>query len=254
VSRRNPLPTPTLFELLPALDTPYSATRVPARLPQPVPELRTPWPNSPFGSGTGAPPPRRSTRKIWPVVFIGIVALLLLLLVLVKTSSPRNTSITTPSHPATTGTGHVRAPTPAPASAAPSFPGLHQVIRDGGLAFTVNDVQCGVTSIGMEPLVQTAPAGTQWCLVSITVSNESSGLQAFFSTYQNAIDDAGRKLQADTSAFFSMPNEGEAEDAQINPGASITVTVPFSLPTSDSIKRVELSQSGTGSGAVVSVP
>ncbi len=88
----------------------------------------------------------------------------------------------------------------------------------------------------------------------MTVSNDSRGLQDFFSTYQTASDAAGRTFQADTSAFFSMPDQGEAEDAQINPGALITVTVPFSLPTSDSIKRVELSQSASGSGVIVSVP
>jgi hypothetical protein len=186
---------------------------------------------------------------------IGVGAALLLTVVLAATSNLkiRTNSATTDSL-TTAKAGHVPSPTAAPVTtAAPSLPGLNQVVRDGGLGFIVNGVQCGVTTLGTDPLMQRAVAGSQWCLVTMTVSNDSSGLQDFFSTYQTAIDRAGHRIEADTSAFFLMPNESQVEDAQLNPGASITATVPFSLATSDSIKRIDVSESASGNGVMVSV-
>lgn len=299
MSRRNPPPTPTLFDLLPALETcdplpvpetcepvpapetceplpalesiellpaqrtAYSLARVHRRSPQPVPELQPPTPlpsaRPAPGDQRSSPVRGRSTRKRWTRATVGVVALLLLTLILATTSDLTSTNSATPGGPvATSRTAPVRAtpvaPVSAPVSAAPaSLPGLHQVVRDGDLAFVVNSVQCGVTAVGTEPLVQTADSGSQWCLAAMTVSNAGGAQQAFFATYQTAIDGAGRRYPADTSAFFSMPNDGQLEDAQISPGASITVMVPFSLPTADSMQRVELSTAASGHGVVVNV-
>jgi hypothetical protein len=87
----------------------------------------------------------------------------------------------------------------------------------------------------------------------MTVTNNRGGPQSFLATNQTALDRTGRTIDADTSALISMPNASQVEDAQLSPGTSITATVPFNVPASDTIKRVELHDTDSSGGVTVNL-
>lgn len=160
----------------------------------------------------------------------------------VATTAPAATTrplVTTTTIPQTTTT------------APPSGPGFNQVAKDGSFAFTVTGMQCGVTTVGDSGFTKDAPAGSQWCLVTMNVANDKSSGQTFFATNQKAVDAQGRQLDADSEALIYMANGSASEIAQINPGISVTATVPFQLSSSDSIKSFELHDSAFSGGVTV---
>lgn len=118
-------------------------------------------------------------------------------------------------------------------------------------AFTVTKVQCGVTHIGTSTFGTTAPSGSQWCLVSMTVANDKTKSQGFSASNQYAIDASGKKLSADTQAIIGITGDTQAEFTTINPGVHITVVVPFQLASSDSIAKFELHDSAFSNGVTV---
>lgn len=138
-----------------------------------------------------------------------------------------------------------------PTTTAPSAPHIGQVAKDGDFAFTVTKVQCGVTQLGTTTFGTTAPSGSQWCLVSMTVANDKSQSQTFSSSNQYAIDSSGKKLSADTKAIFSLKHDTQAEFTTVNPGVHITVVVPFELASSDTIAKFELHDSAFSGGVTV---
>ena len=132
--------------------------------------------------------------------------------------------------------------------------GLNQVVKDGSFAFTVTRVQCGVTSVGDPATIgKTAPTGTQWCMVAMTVTDDKGASGDFSSTNQKAINASGKQLSADSEALAYMPNDKASISSTINPGVSIDVTVPFQLATGDSIKQLVLHDSAFSGGVKVKV-
>lgn len=131
-------------------------------------------------------------------------------------------------------------------------PHIGQVAKDGDFAFTVKSVQCGVTQLGTSTFLgESAPAGSQWCLVSMTVKNDKSTSQSFFASNQYAIDAHGHKLSATSSALFYIPNDSAAELSTVNPGVSISAVVPFQLASTDTISKFELHDSAFSGGVTV---
>jgi hypothetical protein len=141
----------------------------------------------------------------------------------------------------------------APAARPKKLPSPHigQVAKDGDFAFTVTSVQCGLTSVGTDPLTETAPAGTQWCVANMTVKNIKSAAQTFSSSNQKAVDGHGNELSADVTALVYLPNGAQSEFATVNPGVSISGQVPFQLPATGKIVKVILHDSLFSGGVTV---
>ena len=130
-------------------------------------------------------------------------------------------------------------------------PHRNQVAKDGDFAFTVTGVKCDVTSLGTDPISESAPAGAQWCLATMKVKNIKSGSQTFGASNQKAVDGHGNQLDADVGALIYLPNGASDAFAQVNPGISITATVPFQLPTAGKIAKFELHDSAFSGGVTV---
>jgi len=200
-------------------------------------------PQSVSGAPVPAGPPGAPAkqRKAWPWVVGGVVALLAVIVAVAAASSKKNTPPAADSATTTTST-----------TAAPGNPGLNQVAKDGDFAFTVKGMQCGVTTIGNPPITESAPAGTQWCLVTMTVSNDKATGQEFFAANQYAVDSSGKQLSPDDSAVAYLPGDSNAF-ATINPGVTVTAVVPFQLSATDHIKQVILHDSPFSGGVTVDV-
>lgn len=135
----------------------------------------------------------------------------------------------------------------------PKLPSPHigQVAKDGNFAFTVTGVQCGLTTLGTAPISSTAPAGTQWCLATMTVKDDKSGAGTFGASDQKAIDGHGRELTADSGSVIYLPNDDSAIFSTVNPGVAITVVVPYQLPTTGKITKFVLHDSPFSGGVTV---
>jgi hypothetical protein len=139
----------------------------------------------------------------------------------------------------------------APPSSSSYEPGLNEPALDGNFAFVVTGVHCGVYILGSDPLTTSAPSGSEWCLVSMSVRADKSQSQDFFASNQYAIDAQGRQLSADTNALIYMSNDSDAEDTTVNPGITIHVVVPFQIEYGDHITSFDLHDSDFSSGVTV---
>ena len=205
------------------------------------------------------PEPKQKKSRTGLIVAGSIFGVIVLIVVIAAIAAPRKEAstsaavttppVTTPSPPTTAAPPVTTAPPP---TTVPSGPRINRVAKDGDFAFTVTGMQCGVTSLGSDGFSEQAPAGTQWCLVTMTVANDKTSSQTFFASNQKATDSQGRQLDADTGALIYLPNNSSAVFAQINPGVSITAVVPFQISTTDSIVSFELHDSAFSGGVTVS--
>jgi len=220
----------------------YAPEQAPGYVPPPPPPpMAAPAPDP----SLAAPEPKKSHRGRW--IAVGVVAVIVIIIIVASSSKKSNDNNATT---ASTAAGAAASTTP---TTAPGTPGLNQVAKDGDFAFTVTSVQCGVTNLGTDPISTTASAGTQWCLANMSVTNDKSESQDFFADNQKAIDATGKSLSADTEALIYLPNNGTSSDSTVNPGVTITATVPFQISSTDSIKQLELHDSAFSGGVLVNV-
>lgn len=161
-------------------------------------------------------------------------------------TSGSSTSSTSTSSTSTSSSTTVQSPTTTT-----PVPHIGNVALDGDFAFIVKSVQCGVTHLGSTFVSETAPAGTQWCLVSLRVTDDKSVAQTFFASNQYAYDPAGRQLSATTGALLYLTHGATDELDTINPGVSATLQVPFKLSSTDSISKFVLHDSAFSFGVTV---
>lgn len=159
---------------------PHLAPGAPPLPPPPSPGAPVGVPSAsaaPVGS-VGNPPsqthPKKNRTGRWIGIGVGVVVLIIIIAAAAggsknKTPSATDAS-TTPTTAASTGS---TANTSPPTTKAPGQP----TGKDGTFAFTVTGQQCGLTTVGTDPLTQTAPAGSSWCVDNFTVTNDkgSSG-------------------------------------------------------------------------------
>ncbi len=126
---------------------------------------------------------------------------------------------------------------------------IGQVAKDGGLAFTVTGVQCGVKRVGAPNATgEAAPAGDS---VPATSVQAIRGTHIFSASEQRAVDSRGNQIRADDSAAIYIPNNTKAEYMWVQPGTSITAVVPFLLADSGKITKFILHDSLFGGGVTV---
>ena len=136
---------------------------------------------------------------------------------------------------------------PRTASASePSIGVTGSEVRDGKFAFVVQSVERQKNWYG-EP----KPRG-QWVVATVQVSNVGNEPQSFFVQNQKLIDIAGREYAANSMAALRM-NEDDAMVLDLGPGFTITVKIPFDIPTGATMAELVLHDSAFSGGARVSI-
>ena len=144
--------------------------------------------------------------------------------------------------------------TTATTAAAAIMPGIGQAAADGDFSFVVKGVSCGASAaaaVSGGGYGETVPAGAQECLVSMMVTDDKNTAQTFFASNQYGSDAAGRKFSADATGAIYLA--GSNDDAQINPGITVHVLVPFQIPSGDKLTKVDLHDSAFSQGVTVTV-
>jgi hypothetical protein len=111
--------------------------------------------------------------------------------------------------------------------AKPETPGIGDKVRDDAYQFTVIEVRCGVSRVGDSYLGEKAHG--QFCLVKMRVKNVGKEPINYSEENQTLIDSRGREYSPDDEAWVYMGDDNEPW-GEINPGNSITTTVPFDIP------------------------
>ena len=174
---------------------------------------------------------------------LGLIAIIVIIVIAANSGSKSNN---TNNSTATTAGGSTAT------TAAPGTPGLNQVALDGSFAFTVASVSCNQTTLGSAPITTDAPAGSQWCVASMTVKNVKTSAQDFMASNQKATDANGNQLSADDVASIYIPGT-DSSLSTVNPGVTIQATVPFRLASGDTIKSLQLHDSAFSGGVTVKV-
>ena len=141
--------------------------------------------------------------------------------------------------------------TTSPNPAGGTTVGLNQPARDGKFEFTVTSVQCGLASVGTDPLTKTAQG--QYCKVSVTVKNIGDQAQMFSASNQHAYNAAGQKYDADGAAGAYLGEQSHAFLENINPGNSVNGVILFDVPADAQIVKLELHDSAFSGGVTVNL-
>ena len=97
--------------------------------------------------------------------------------------------------------------------------------RSEATKFRVTKVSCGVTRVGNSDRNEKAQG--QFCLVKLRVKNVGDEPIHVTEENQALLDTKGREYSPDDEAWIYLDSDPWAE---INPGNSMTTTVPFDIP------------------------
>ena len=128
--------------------------------------------------------------------------------------------------------------------------GIGKPAADGKFTFTVNNVQCGIPTIGDTANGLGATAQGQFCKVNVTVANTGTEAQDLSSDNQYAFDAKGSKFSTSSDAEISS-NQDSVLFTTINPGNSVTGDLYYDIPTTDSITKFEFHDSLFSDGVTV---
>jgi hypothetical protein len=106
-----------------------------------------------------------------------------------------------------------------------------------GISVDVARMECGLRLIGPTDAQLAASPGSRWCLVRVNVKNISSSPSYWSAGGQVAYDTRGDSFTSESDAllYVSNPNVGP-----LNPGLSEPDIIPFELPTSDKLTKIDL--------------
>lgn len=139
-------------------------------------------------------------------------------------------------------------PESSPTESGPQIAKIGEPAVDGTFTFTVNDMECGITTVGTEYLNTTAQG--QYCRFGVTVTNTGQEPQYMFAANQQAFDAAGREFAQDSTP--GMYDDGsKVWMTEINPGNSVTGNIYFDIPTTTTLSRLKLHDSTFSEGVTV---
>jgi hypothetical protein len=121
-------------------------------------------------------------------------------------------------------------------AAAPGTP-----VLDGNFLFVVSEVSTPANGLSAP-----RPKG-QWIIATMTVRNIDDERQGFLACNQKLVDSAGHTFTADTAAAVAI-NSGSMQ-IDMDPGAKITLNVPFDVPPGTQVAALELHDSVFSHGA-----
>lgn len=131
---------------------------------------------------------------------------------------------------------------------APTIAKIGEPAVDGTFTFTVNDMECGITTVGTEYLNATAQG--QFCRFGITVTNTGQEPQYMFGANQQAFDAAGREFAQDSKPGM-YDDSSNVWMTEINPGNSVTGNIYFDIPATATLSRLKLHDSKFSEGVTV---
>jgi len=191
-----------------------------------------PLPRIPFGRrGPGS---RGSRIGLWLTVGLLVLGAVAIIAIALNPGASDKIDAGTP------GTAN---PT-APVTAGPT----DHVYRDGALEFTINEVRCRVTEIGV--LLKKHPDG-QYCLVKVNVHNSGNTTLSLVANQQFMFDQTGGKHEAYSGSRWYFPLESLWNS--IKPGADVSGTLVFDIPSDAHPSRLELHDGLLGDGVTIQV-
>lgn len=140
---------------------------------------------------------------------------------------------------------------PAGVAAQPE-PGIGEPVRDGKFEFTVQEVQCGVQSVGSSGLAKTAQG--RYCLVTLQVKNIGDKPQTMFDSNQKGFGSNNAQYSTDSEAgLYANSDNSQVWITEINPGNQVTGVLVFDMPQDVELVRLELHDSAFSGGVNVTV-
>lgn len=113
--------------------------------------------------------------------------------------------------------------------------------KDGKFEFTVTDMRCAVGQVGSKDFGQKAQG--EYCLVTVTVKNIATSVEAWDSSSQKAYDAKNAEYAADGGAEAYVNNQGQTFLESINPGNQVTGILVFDVPKGTKLASVVLHES-----------
>lgn len=144
------------------------------------------------------------------------------------------------------------ATTDAPEESEATAAGIGDTVGEGNFSFTVNSVECGLTTIGSDLLGEEAQG--EFCKIRVSVENTGNAAEYFDSSSQLVYDAEGREFEADVSAMIYL-DEGDGVwiGDDINPGNKIEATLLFDMPVGVAPVTIRLIEGYFGTGVDVSL-
>lgn len=129
--------------------------------------------------------------------------------------------------------------------------GIGQPAEDGNFTFTVNNFECGETTMGNNQFTRTKAQG-EFCIAEMTVENhgDEASLMDGGSQYLYIGD---KKYSADTDAIFADKRAEAFFIEEINPGLTVDGIVVWDVPPGSQPDRLELHDSPFSDGIEVSL-
>jgi hypothetical protein len=109
----------------------------------------------------------------------------------------------------------------------------------GGIAFTLNSLNCGIATVGDEYM--SVDAQGQFCEANVTVVN--GGTEPHYFTATDATGYIGDTEYASDSTAAIYAPENDVFLTEINPGNEITGKVFFDIPADAALDRITLAES-----------
>ncbi|GII22719.1 DUF4352 domain-containing protein [Planosporangium mesophilum] len=124
-----------------------------------------------------------------------------------------------------------------------------EAARDGKFEFTVQQVKCGVPSLGNDMLGKKAQG--QFCLVTVQVKNIGKEAQAFSDSGQKAFGADKTQYSTDSTAGMYANQDAATLFNQINPGNQVTGVLVYDIPAGATLAKLELHDSSFSGGVDV---
>lgn len=203
-------------------------------------DFGSPFGGSPPGGQWYPAPPKQKKHTLRTILLtiLGVFIALIIVGVAFGSSSSTKTSATPAAAGATPAASNAPVPVGTPA-------------KDGAFAFTVQGMSCSTASLGGGQYAPstTPPAGSEFCVLSMTVANDTSQGQTFDPTAQHAYNAGGTQFTASLSGMEYLPqNQVSAYESNINPGVSVPVQVLFVVPVGTTITTLHLHDSAFSGG------
>jgi hypothetical protein len=122
----------------------------------------------------------------------------------------------------------------------------------GVFDFDVTALRCGMTSVGPEGLEQRA-AG-QFCLLDLTVTNNSGEPELFLSGEQRVQDTNGVAYAVAEEAAVFLNDRSPSLLSELDPGETVTGVLPFDVPSDVHLSEAVLTGGMSTPGVRVKLP
>ncbi|WP_241483025.1 DUF4352 domain-containing protein [Nocardiopsis halophila] len=115
---------------------------------------------------------------------------------------------------------------------------IGDTVESGAFAFTVTNVETGVTEVSDESGMLTETPDGQYVVVDVTVENVGDESGIFDSSSQKLIDADGKEYSTDTAA--EMTGGTDSFVNEVNPGNSVEGQLIFDVPEGVELDTLEL--------------